>query len=53
MSVLNNMMLLLRRWMIYKCTQLTYLDGRPIQLRDRACIQAWKEVGISLLADYK
>ena len=53
MGVLNNMMLLLRRWMIYMCTQLTYLDGRPIQLRDRACIQAWKEVGISLLTDHE
>ena len=33
-----------RRWMIYRCAKLTYLDGRPIHVRDRACIQAWKEV---------
>ena len=33
-----------RRWMIYRCLKLTYLDGRPIHVRDRACIGAWKEV---------
>ena len=33
-----------RRWLIYRCAKLTYLDGRPIHVRDRACIQAWKEV---------
>ena len=33
-----------RRWMIYKCHELTCLDGLPIKPRDRACIHAWKEV---------
>ena len=38
------LLMIVRRWMIYKCTELTYLDGRPIKPRDRKCIQAWKEV---------
>lgn len=38
-----------RRWMIYRCAKLTYLDGRPIHVRDRACIQAWKEVHLLLI----
>ena len=35
-----------RRWMIYRCSKLTYLDGRPIHVRDRACIEAWKQVNL-------
>ena len=35
--------------MIYRCLKLTYLDGRPIHVRDRACIDAWKEVSEVLL----
>ena len=30
--------------MIYKCTELTYIDNRPVSDRDRVCIVAWAKV---------
>ena len=35
-----------RRTMIHKCLSLTYLDSRPVQPIDRACIAAWAAGGL-------
>jgi hypothetical protein len=35
-----------RRIMILKCLSLTYLDARPVQPIDRACIAAWATGGL-------
>jgi dynein assembly factor 1, axonemal len=36
-----------RKTMILECTNLTYLDSRPVFPRDRACAEAWKKGGYS------
>ena len=46
MQLTNNHLYLSRRNMIYKCTDMTYLDSRPVSDRDRACIDAWAKVSI-------
>jgi dynein assembly factor 1 len=35
-----------RKTMINKCSQLTYLDDRPIRDQERACAEAWLEGGL-------
>ena len=35
-----------RRNLLWKCTDITYLDSRPVTDRDRVCLQAWAKVGI-------
>ena len=33
-----------RRNLLWKCTDITYLDSRPVTDRDRVCLQAWAKV---------
>ena len=33
-----------RRNLLYKCSDITYLDSRPVTEKDRICLQAWAKV---------
>merc|ERR1712038_1428208 len=35
-----------RRNLLWKCTDITYLDSRPVTEKDRICLQAWAKGGI-------
>ena len=35
-----------RRNLLYKCTDITYLDSRPVTEKDRICLQAWAKVNL-------
>ena len=35
-----------RRNLLYKCSDITYLDSRPVTDKDRICLKAWATGGI-------
>ena len=35
-----------RRNLLYKCSDITYLDSRPVTDKDRICLKAWATGGV-------